>query len=73
MKHFKTVLSIVAILLFSSNIQIKAQEMESGNPKISVFPVGNSLPEKFTEYFTGKTYLASLTQNKGNHSLNPVF
>ena len=71
MKHLKTIVWIALILLFSSNIPIKAQEMETASPKISVFPVGNSLPEKFADYFTGKTYLASLTQNK---ELNcPIF
>ncbi len=71
MKHLKTIVWVTSILLFSSNIQIKAQEMEKETPEISVFPVGNKLPDKFAPYFTGKTYLAPLTQN---NELNcPIF
>lgn len=71
MKHLKTMVWVTSILLFSSSIQIKAQEMEKETPKISVFPVGNKLPDKFAPYFTGKTYLAPLTQN---NELNcPIF
>ena len=71
MKHFKTIVWVATIMLFSSNIQVKAQEMEKETPKISVFPVGNKLPDKFAPYFTGKTYLAPLTLN---NELNcPIF
>ena len=71
MKHLKTIVWVTSVLLFSSNIQIKAQEMEKETPKISVFPVGNKLPDKFAPYFTGKTYLAPLTLN---NELNcPIF
>ena len=71
MKNLIKILSIASILLFGSNNQLKAQDMEKETPKISVFPVGNKLPEKFAEYFTGKTYLAPLTQN---NDLNcPIF
>lgn len=71
MKHLKTIVWVATILLLSSNIQIKAQEMEKETPKISVFPLGNKLPDKFAPYFTGKTYLAPLAHN---NELNcPIF
>ena len=31
--------------------------------KISVFPVGDKLPETFSKYFVGQAYLARLTRN----------
>lgn len=71
MNKLISTISLSAILLFSSNHQLIAQEMEKETPKISVFPVGNRLPDKFAPYFTGKTYLAPLTQN---NELNcPIF
>jgi len=45
--------------------------MKEETPNISVFPLGDKLPEKLAEYFTGKTFLAPLIQNK---DLNcPIF
>ena len=38
--------------------------MKKETPKISVFPLGNKLPEMYSKYFTGQAYLAPLTQNK---------
>lgn len=71
MNKLISTVSLSAILLFSSTHQLIAQEMEKETPKISVFPVGNLLPDKFAPYFTGKTYLAPLTLN---NELNcPIF
>jgi Uncharacterized conserved protein, contains double-stranded beta-helix domain len=33
-------------------------------PKISHFPLGDKLPEMYSQYFIGQAYLAPLTQNK---------
>ena len=38
--------------------------MNELNPKISVFPLGNKLPEMYSKYFIGQAYLALMTQNK---------
>jgi len=38
--------------------------MKEEIPKISVFPLGNKLPEMYSKYFIGQAYLAPLTQNK---------
>jgi 4-carboxymuconolactone decarboxylase len=38
--------------------------MKAKTPKISVFPLGNKLPEIYSRYFIGQAYLAPLTQNK---------
>lgn len=71
MKNLKTIVAISAIILSSSSNQLIAQDVEKEKPKISVFPIGDKLPEQFEEYFTGKTFLAPLTQNK---ELNcPIF
>jgi 4-carboxymuconolactone decarboxylase len=59
-----TILMVFAIILFSNNHHLKAQDMKEENPKISVFPQGNKLPEMYSEYFIGQAYLAPLTENK---------
>jgi len=64
MKHLKTIVWVAIILLFSSNIQLNAQKMNTEIPHISNFPVGNPLPEVYAKYFIGQAYLAPLTQNK---------
>jgi len=38
--------------------------MKEQIPKISNFPVGDKLPEMYSDYFIGKAYLAPLTKNK---------
>lgn len=38
--------------------------MKEETPKISVLPLGNKLPEMYSQYFIGQAYLAPLTQNK---------
>lgn len=55
---------VAVILFFNQNNQLNAQNMNVVIPKISNFPIGDKLPEKYSDYFSGKTYLASLTQNK---------
>lgn len=71
MNNLITTLAIVATLLFGQSNNLNAQEMKNEIPKISVFPLGNKLPDTYAEYFTGKTFLAPLTQNK---DLNcPIF
>ena len=62
---------VAVILFFSQNNQLNAQNMKEEIPEISSFPVGNKLPETFSQYFIGQAYLAPLTQNK---DLNcPIF
>ncbi len=50
--------------MHSFNNQLNAQDMKEENYKISIFPLGNKLPEMYSKYFTGQAYLAPLTQNK---------
>jgi 4-carboxymuconolactone decarboxylase len=38
--------------------------MNSEIPKLSNFPVGDKLPEMYSQYFTGQAFLAPLTKNK---------
>ena len=64
MKNLVTVLMAAASILFGQNNQLNAQNMKDETPKISVFPLGNKLPEMYSKYFTGQAYLAPLTQNK---------
>jgi 4-carboxymuconolactone decarboxylase len=64
LKNFVLILGIV-ILVFSLNNEIKSQEMKKEEtPKISVFPLGDKLPEMYSKYFVGQAYLAPLTHNK---------
>ena len=71
MKNVVTILVATAIILFSQNNLLNAQNMKEETPKISVFPLGDKLPETFSKYFIGQAYLAPLTQNK---DLNcPIF
>ncbi|MCI1370983.1 MAG: carboxymuconolactone decarboxylase family protein [Prevotella sp.] len=37
--------------------------MEKKNVNISMFPIGEKLPEKFSQYFIGQAYLAPLTKS----------
>jgi 4-carboxymuconolactone decarboxylase len=53
-----------AIMLFSYNNQLYGQDMKNNIPKISVFPLGDKLPEMYSKFFIGQAYLAPLTQNK---------
>jgi len=64
MKNLITILMIVATIFFSQNNQINAQDMKEQIPKISNFPVGDKLPEIYSNYFIGQAYLAPLTKNK---------
>jgi 4-carboxymuconolactone decarboxylase len=64
MKNAVTILMIAVILFFSQNNQLNAQDMKEQIPKISNFPVGDKLPEMYSDYFIGKAYLAPLTKNK---------
>lgn len=64
MKSLVRISTIVMILFYALNNQIKAQNMKKEIPEISNFPVGNKLPETFSQYFTGQAYLAPLTKNK---------
>ena len=64
MKNLITILTIVSILFLSLNNQINAQDMKEQIPKISNFPVGDKLPEMYSNYFIGQAYLAPLTKNK---------
>jgi 4-carboxymuconolactone decarboxylase len=65
MKILLTVLMAAEIILIGQNNQLNAQNMKKDEtPKISVFPLGNKLPEMYSKYFTGQAYLASLTQNE---------
>jgi 4-carboxymuconolactone decarboxylase len=71
MKNLVTILMAAAVLLFSQHNQLNAQNMKQEIPKISNFPVGDKLPEAFSNYFIGQAYLTPLTKNK---ELNcPIF
>lgn len=43
---------------------INAQNMKKEIPAISNFPIGEKLPEKFSRFFVGQAYMATLTQDK---------
>ena len=65
MKRFLFLLATVIGLVPTSIQTINAQSMEKELPKqTSAFPVGDQLPEMFSQYFIGQAYLAPLTQNK---------
>lgn len=65
MKRFLFLLATVIGLAPTSIQTINAQIMEKELPKqTSAFPVGDQLPEMFSQYFIGQAYLAPLTQNK---------
>lgn len=64
MKNLLTNLMAAAIMLFSYNNQLYGQDMKNDIPKISVFPLGDKLPEMYSKYFIGQAFLAPLTQNK---------
>ena len=64
MKKFIIILISIASMMLSFRNQLNAKEMKEVNHKISIFPLGNKLPEMYSKYFTGQAYLASLTQNK---------
>lgn len=65
MKRFLFLLATVIGLVPTSIQTINAQIMEKELPKqTSAFPVGDQLPEMFSQYFIGQAYLAPLTQNK---------
>lgn len=66
MKKLITAFLAITVLLQGYCQQLNAQNMEKNVPKqISAFPVGDKLPEMFSQYFIGQAYLAPLTQNKG--------
>lgn len=70
MKNIKAIVTVIVFLFFGINL-LNAQNMQKETCKISAFPKGNELPEEFAKYFSGKAYLASLTNNK---ALNcPIF
>lgn len=60
----KQLLLIIAAALLAAGTcnRINARNMEKPK-KISVFPVGDKLPETFSKYFVGQAYLARLTRN----------
>mgnify|MGYP000802818253 CR=1 FL=1 len=60
----KQLLFIIAAALLAAGTcnRINARNMEKPK-KISVFPVGDKLPETFSKYFVGQAYLARLTRN----------
>jgi len=64
MKNSVTILMVAIILFFNQNNQLNAQNMKVEIPKISNFPVGDKLPEMYSNYFIGQAYLAPLTKNK---------
>lgn len=65
MKRFLFLLATVTGLVPTSIQRINAQIMEKELPKqTSAFPVGDQLPEMFSQYFIGQAYRAPLTQNK---------
>ena len=64
MKNTITILTIAVILFISQNNKLNAQDMKEQIPKISNFPVGDKLPEIYSNYFIGQAYLAPLTKNK---------
>ncbi len=65
MKRFLFLLATVIGLVPTSIQTINAQIMEKELPKqTNAFPVGDQLPEMFSQYFIGQAYLAPLTQNK---------
>ena len=57
--------AVAAAALFSGGIlqSLNAQNMEEAK-KVSPFPVGEKLPERFSKYFTGQAWLAPLTTDK---------
>ncbi|MCD8250920.1 MAG: carboxymuconolactone decarboxylase family protein [Phocaeicola dorei] len=63
MKHLLITLFATVAILFGGH-PLNAQDMKKEIPQISVFPVGDKLPEMFSKYFIGQAYLATLTQNK---------
>lgn len=60
----KQLIFIIAAALLAAGTcnRINARNMEKPK-KISVFPVGDKLPETFSKYFVGQAYLARLTRN----------
>jgi len=64
MKNLITVLLVAVILFFCQYNPLNAQHMKEDIPKISNFPVGDKLPEMYSNYFIGQAYLAPLTKNK---------
>ena len=61
MKQFLFIIA-AALLAAGTCNRINARNMEKPK-KISVFPVGDKLPETFSKYFVGQAYLARLTRN----------
>jgi 4-carboxymuconolactone decarboxylase len=55
---------VIISICFSYNLKLEAQIMIESTPKVTLFPLGNKLPEKYAKYFVGQAYLAALTQNK---------
>lgn len=52
------------VLIYSFNNNLNAQEMKEEKQKVSIFPLGDKLPEKYSKYFIGQAYLAPLTMNR---------
>ena len=57
-------ITIAMLITLISIGNINAQEMKTEIPKISEFPTGNE-NTGFEQYFSGKSWLAPLTSNKG--------
>ena len=72
MKRF-VILSIAAAAMLSACGAKKSENMEK--ECVQIFPQGNPLPEKFSQYFIGQAYLAPLSDNDalGTHISNVTF
>ena len=55
------------VILLLAIIHLKAQNMDESQESVkpvSAFPVGDKLPEMYSQYFIGQAYLAPLTKEK---------
>lgn len=65
MKELILIFTVVVLILSGYYYPLNAQNMKKESPKqLSAFPVGEKLPEMFSQYFIGQAYLAPLTQDK---------
>lgn len=65
MKKLILIFTVVVLILPGYYYPLNAQNMKKESPKqLSAFPVGEKLPEMFSQYFIGQAYLAPLTQDK---------
>jgi 4-carboxymuconolactone decarboxylase len=59
----KIKIMMLSVFMLTAFIKINSQNMKKIIPNISAYPIGEPLPEKFAQYFTGQAYLATLTSN----------